>query len=432
MKKRSYIWHIAYLFCIVLIAVGSIALIMRMKTEMNTLKRRGEEIQALDREQLISSIDRAENALRMAAHCVSPSVYAAQMNAFSEGCAMAALLTEQSDPSSVWLILWRGLSDFAAREIERSVGEERVQPDGALIDSYADLLAKLSNSPEALEGPLWEDLPEGLGIPHFQTDFSLSHDQLKKNAAKLLNISEGLLKEVEIGMPGLVRYRLTNAEIDLLVSGQLVYFDLRLPQRAGRIGYEEGVQYLTDFASREGYPASEVIDLYEYDGILWAKLAPTVKVEPFGAVKNLDCPLIAACTLWNGRICHFEVRSDPSRLEQASDAGNDRSVKLLSEKRMKALAEERNASLGEAVICKGTLCRTLVFEEEKSGRCVSLYVDAIDGSEKETALRCTPHLSELPASVDYESDRHPFGCREDLPSYDDWQRRRYRSAALGF
>lgn len=429
MKKRSIKLHLIYWFVIALLIVSIIALFVLMKNQRRELLERSEAASTLDREQLIGSIEAAQGALRMAAHSESPTVYAAKMQQFAEGCAGAALLTQQRDPASAWGIFWTRLSAFAGQEIARTIGEQSVVPDVALLSSYADILARLMEAPEALEGPLWEELPDELKPPELQTEFSLGEDQLKSTAAKHLNIGNGLLKKVDSGMAGIVRYKCANAEIDLLISGQLVYLDLQLPPKEGSIGRTEGIRRLTEFAGAEGFAKAEVIDLYENEGILWAKLVPTVRVTHYGAVKNLDRPIIAACTLWSGRVCHFEVSGietggDSLRDEMSVDANT-----LLSESRMKKLAQTKGATLGEAVLCKGRLCRTLIVDSKADGRSVHIYLDAADGSEREVALRYSPLPEELPASAYRMGDSLPIG-REALPPYAEWQRRRYRAAVL--
>lgn len=431
MKKRNYKLHFIYLSCIASLTVISIAVIVLMRNEQSKLLAQKEEIETLDREQLIGSIEQAEEALRLASHTESAAVYASKLQQFAEGCAGAALLTQQRDPSSAWGIFWTRLTDFAEGEITNAIGKVKVEPNSALIDSYADILAKLKRTPEAIDGPLWEDLPDELKIPNLQTEFSIGDDALKTTAAKKLKISGSLLKKVDSGMQGIARYRCSNAEIDLLISGQLVYLDLELPQREGNIGRTEGIRRLTEFVGEEGYSRTEVVDLYEHEGVLWAKMVPTVKVTHFGDVKNLDRPLIAACTLWSGRVCHFEVKPNLSS-DSMFDVTGEVSISLdqmLSEKRLKKLAEEKNATLGESVICRGKLCRTFILDREEDGGEVCLYVDVSDGSERELALRYAPLPSELPASAIREDDHLPAGYGT-LPPYADFQRRRYRSAVM--
>lgn len=424
MKKRNYKLHVVYLFCIAILAVSCMALFIRMRSERVQMQERVDTAKLLDRERLVSSIEQAENALRMAAYSESPTVYAVKMQQLSEAVASAALLTEQIDPASVWGMFWKRLSVFAEQEIRAAIDQTHLAPNDALLISYADTLAKLKTQPEALEGALWADLPTGLKMPDLQTEFSLGEEELKSAAAKRLNIGSELLKKVEAGLPGIVRYRCANAEIDLLISGQLVYLDLQLPPKSGHIGLDEGIRRLTAFAEEEGYGETEVFDLYENEGILWAKMAPTVELGRLGAVKDLDRPLIAACTLWSGRVCHFEADISESReVSYTSEA-------LLSEKRMKRLAEQKNAVIGESVICKGRICRTLILNRAADGRSVHLYLDATDGSECELAIRNSPLPEDLPASIDCETDRIPIG-QGVLPPYDEWQRRRYRAASLG-
>lgn len=434
MKKRNYKLHLIYLLCITVLTVGGIALFVLMRNARAELLMEARAADTLDREHLIGAIEQAEGALRMAAHTESPAVYAAKMQQLAEGCAGAAILTEQRDPASVWGMFWARLSEFAEGEIASAIGTESVSPDRTLLNECANIMAKLKKEPEAIEGPLWE-LPKGLEMPSLQTEFSQGEEELRTTAAKLLGVSSGVLKKVDSGLPGIARYKCANAEIDLLISGKLVYLDLQLPPKEGNIGKSECIRRLTEFAGQEGYDKAEVVDLYENEGILWAKLVPTVKMTYFGSVKNLDRPLIAACTLWSGRVCHFEVKASQG-IEESTDSisgvGGEIGIaaeKLLSEKRMKKLAEDKNATLGDAVICKGKLCRTLIVDEEADERTIHLYVDASDGSEREMAIVYSPLPEELPASVDWERTSLPMG-RDLLPPYADWQRRRCRTAML--
>lgn len=426
MKKRNCKLHIVYLCAITALTVVGIALFARMKGELGELKADRSEAEQLDREALVGSIEQAERALRTAAYSESSTLYATKMKQLAEGCASAALLTEQRDPASVWSILWTSLSDFAEREITSSVGGKTVEPDALRLGRYADLLGKLASEPEALDGPLWEEIPEALGLSELQTEFSIGEETLRERAAKLLDIGGSTLKKAESGLAGIVRYRCANAEIDLLISGELVYLDLELPRKEGDIGQLECIRRLTEFAEQEGYGRAEVTDLYENDGILWAKLAPTVELARFGAIKDLDRPLVAACTLWSGRICHFERKAAEASDLSLSDLRADA---LLSEKKLKKLAEAKNATLGETVICKGRLCRTLIFDRKEEDGTVCLYLDASDGSERELTLRHTALPIELPAAAEHEGAPLPIEGAL-LPPYEDWQRRRYRAALL--
>lgn len=432
MKKSNLKVHIVYWLFIGMMAVGLTAVVVTMRNGQKKLTAEMEAEDTLDRAQLVGSIGQAEEALRTAAYSENPTVYAGKMQILAESSAAASLLTEQRDPASVWMMLWKKLSDFAGEEIAGALGQSTVSPDSARLAAYADLLAKLKESPDALDGELW-DLPEGLAPPKLQTEFSLGEEQLREKAARLLSVGGGLLKKADAGMPGIARYRCSNAEIDLLVSGALVYLDLQLERGEGSIGREEGLERLRTFAGQEGYPSTQVTDLYEEEGILWAKMAETVVMPPYGRIKNLDRSLLAACTLWSGRVCHFEVlAADRTALHPESNAGGGvAAVGLLSEAKLKKLAGARNAQLGEAVICRGRLCRTLILEQGNPEGAICLYLDAIDGIERAIERRTVPHTDELPASAEFGSRKGeramPSVC-DALPPYGEWQRRRFGCA----
>lgn len=398
MKKREYKVHILYGLTIAMLLLGATVVVMLMRNKEAEWLNASEEAQMLDREQLVGTIGQAESALRLAAYTVNPTVYAAKMQTLAESCAGAAVLTEQHDPASAWSVIWVRLRDFAEQEIADAVEKKVVTPNGRLLAQYADLLAKLREEPSALEGPLWEDLPEGLTLPKLQTEFSIGEEKLKEKASSILRVG-GLLRKAESGLPGIVRYRCSNAEIDLLMSGKLVYFDLQLSRQEGNIGRSEGVRRLNEFVKHEGYAGVDLLDLYENDGILWARMVPSYDLTPLGKkVKDLDHPIYAACTLWSGRICHFEVDMPDGLTDHAAPNGGGQIAHtgLLSEAKLKKLADEKNAELGEAVICKGRLCRTLTLNDRADGRTICIYVDAIDGSERDLALRTLPSEEELP------------------------------------
>lgn len=434
MKKRNVKVHIFYWLFIAALTIVSAAIIVMMHGREEKLIARTQSAQILDRERLVSAIGQAESALRLAAHTASPSVYASKMQMLAEESAAAALLTEQMESASAWLIFWQRLSDFAEEEIERTVGTDRFSPDVLLLDRYADILGTLKESPDALKGALWEDLPEALSAPRLQTQFSLSADELRACAARALGVGDDLLKKEEIPMKGLARFHCSNAEIDLLISGQIVYLDLRLPRREGNIGKPAAIRRMCDFAEQEGYGKAEVIDLYEYEGILWAKMAPTVRVSELGNVKNMDCPLLAACTLWSGRVCHFEVNI--TQISEEGTAGALSAQKRLSERKMEKLAAQRKASLGETVIWEGKLCRTLILDREVDGGVVYLYLDAENGHERGIELYYLPEEDELPASAEWgewdvwEREIISVPVRIGLPPSGEWQRRRFKMGQI--
>ncbi len=414
MKKRNVKVHLLYLLCIGVLCIVGAALTVSMEGRRERIQAQISEIEANDRRQLVNAIEKAEGALRTAACTESPPIYVGKMQQLAEGCAGAELLTEKLSPSSPWRMFWGKLKEFASVQAERTAAnaaaDKTFSADRILLNGYADILMKLKEQPEALSGPLWEDLPVSLSMPRFQTAFTVGEEQLKVRAAHVLGIRGGLLKKEETDMPGTARYGCANAQIDLLLSGKLVYLHLQLPQKEGHIEQAEGIQKLIDFAQREGYGITEVTDLYESNGLLWARLAPVVSVSPFGKIKNLDCPLLTACTLWSGRVCHFEVQAyemNPDSdaidgeavLEGDYGTGSEKPMPyggtLLSEHKLNKMAEARNALLGDTVICKGRICRTLLFNESNREGTVHLYLDAFDGSEKALELRHLPKTSEL-------------------------------------
>lgn len=422
MKKRNIKVHILYCLFLGLLAIAFAASVRMMHGREEKLIAEMQTAQILDKERLVGAVGQAENALRLAAHTSNPVVYASKMQRLAEECTAAALLTERMESGSAWLIFWERLSDFAEHEIEQSISDEGFVPDTILLDRYADVLAALKQSPDALEGALWDDLPEALSAPRLQTQFSLSEDELRICAAKAIGVGDDLLKKDESPMRGVARFHCSNAEIDLLVSGQIVYLDLRLPRREGNIGRPAAIRRMLDFAEQEGYGNTRVIDLYEYQGVLWAKMVPSVEVAKFGKVKNLDCPLVVACTLWSGRVCHFEC--DVIQINGEGGVADYAAAKLLSDHKMAELAAERKASLGETVIWKGILCRTLVMDREADGGFVYLYLDASDGSERGIELYYSPEADELPASVEWGNTERLLPVKKGLPPYDEWQRRR--------
>jgi hypothetical protein len=267
----------------------------------------------------------------------------------------AELLLRNNGRQTPWITFWESLGRYAASELEHALDATSLPTDRVNLKQLAEVTEWLSKHPGVLLDETTESLPDELKLPTLQTAYAIEEAKTRNVARRVLGVRGGLTYR-ENGPPGVRSYTCANARVDVLQSGELFYFSLRLKQGEGSISKEAAAEAFVRFAKQEGFGNVQIIDLYLEDGLYRGQLAPLSSTARFGKVPDLDRTLEIACTPWNGRICYFSAGRYFTFREQGREQG------AVSESKIEALAKERGARIGPAFLYRGRICRPLIYE----------------------------------------------------------------------
>ncbi len=369
MKQKSWILHFVYLLVIATLftcILGINYARLRTKTQL----RDHELVAAKDLRQAFARLcTELSGDLYSAVEADDRRLYLSKLVQVQTAVGQAQLLLSNHGRQTPWITFWESLGRYAESEMNRVLETEILPTDRTNLKQLAELNEWLSEHPEVLLDETTESLPDELRLPTLQTAYAVEEAQTRIVACRVLGVRGGLTYR-ENGPPGVRSYTCANARVDVLQSGKLFYFSIRLKQKEGTISQEAAAESLLKFAKQEGFGNVQIIDLYIEDGLYRGKLAPLSMTESFGKVPDLDRTLEIACAAWNGRICYFSAGRYFTFGEHGRDQGS------VSESKIEALAKERGARIGPAFFYRGRICRPLIYERGGlTGRTI-LCVDA--------------------------------------------------------
>ncbi len=382
MKKSGWIVHAVYL----LVIVTQLVFVWWLQASRSRAK---DELWAAE-EQVRSDLQTAlgrlcaelSGDLYSAAEADTEQLYLKKLIDVQNASGQALLLLTENGRQTPWLTFWQSLKRYTEGETEATLERESPPEDRENLRLLAELCAWLGDHPQVLLDETGESLPEDLKLPTLQTAYAVDEKTTRRAARRALGVSGGL-KELTGGPPGVRSYGCKNARVDVLQSGELLYLYLQLEKREGDIGQDAAAQAFSEFAMREGFGKTELLDLYEEDGLYWATLAPLTRTAELGRIPDLDRTLRIACTGWSGKVCYFSAGNYFTPSEYAGNHG------LVSESKIEAAARKKGARIGGAFLYRGRICRPLIYERIGfAGRAV-LCLDA--STAKEVDLFYAPH-----------------------------------------
>ena len=374
MKAIKFGMHAFYLLIIVTLLVG-MAWLGGGRSRARDALRLEEERRQTD---LLRGVSRLcgelSGDLYSAAEADSQRLYLSKLTEIRTAAGQALVLLSADGRQTPWISFWQSLEGYTDTEVSNALHRGAPPEDRSNLTMLAEISKWLSAHPEAVLDETMESLPDQLRLPTLQTAYSVDEKKTLQVACRALDVRGGLTR-LPGGPPGVRSYGCTNARVDVMQSGELLYLSLHLPTGEGQIGRERAAEVFTEFAQREGFGTVQVIDLFlegdEYHG----RLAPLVKTAELGRIPNLDRTLEIACTAWSGTVCYFSAGRYFSRSEYSGSQG------LINEEKIEALALEKGARIGAAFLYRGRICRFLVSERVGfTGRTV-LCVDASTGEE---------------------------------------------------
>ncbi len=285
----------------------------------------------------------------------------------------ALLILSDEEQGSPWISFWQSLRQYAHERAEAlptgTVGKE----DRTRLTDLAKLTLWLADHPSVLLDESTQSLPEGLILPTLQTAYAVEEGKTRRIAEEALGVRGGL-RAVKNPPPGLRSYRCTNAGVDVLQSGQLIYLTLTLPEKSGDIGAAEAAVQLEAFARTAGIGRCLVAELSKEGAYYRGRLAPLRRTEA-GTIPDLDRTVEIACTAWSGRICYFAAGEYYAPVHYTPPVQETPSVDL------ELLAHRRGAEIGAAFYYRGRICRPLIYGSRGFAGQTVLCVDALTGRE---------------------------------------------------
>lgn len=374
MKLKKWTVHAVYLVVILTLLFGLWGM-NRLRSnavhrlEQVDLQKRSDQLRAFSR--LCGEL---AGDLYSAAEADSRRLYLSKIIEVQTAAGQALLLLSENGRQTPWITFWQSLSSYADQEVEATLNRNEPPEDRNNLRMLGEIAEWLVAHPETLLDETTESLPDDLKLPTLQTVYAVDESQTLRVARRALKLSGGLTRQTG-GPPGVRSYGCSNARVDVLTSGQLLYLSLRLPIKEGEIGSERAAEAFRAFLTQEGFGGMQIIDLYREGAEYHGKLAPLVRTPQLGRIPDLDRTVEIACTAWSGSICYFSAGRYFSSSAPTGGQG------LINDDRIEALALERGARIGDAFLYRGVICRPLIYERVGfSGRAV-LCVDASSGDE---------------------------------------------------
>lgn len=374
MKSKRWLVHLVYLPMILMLfcTIGWVNH-ARMRA-VERLRQEQEETRSTQLRAFARLCGELSGDLYSASEADSLRIYLSKITEVQTAAGQALLLLSEDGRQTPWITFWQSLGSYADKETDAALQRNKPPEDRANLLLLAEVCEWLAEHPESILDETTESLPDHLKLPTLQTVYAVDEKETLRVARRALRISSGLT-ELSGGPPGIRSYGCTNARVDVLADGRLLYLSLRLPVKEGQIGRDRAAEVFSDFLDREGFGAMQIIDLYQEEDEYRGKLAPLVKTPRLGRIPDLDRTIEIACTAWSGTVCYFSA----GRYFSPSEYGGVQGT--VDDDKIESLALERGARIGDAFLYRGVICRPLIYERGGiTGRAV-LCVNAATGEE---------------------------------------------------
>ena len=372
MKIQRMSIHLAYSLVILTLIVGMIGMNGLRISAKNRLKN-SEEIR---RESVVKAFERLTAELSGDLYSMleadTRKLYLMKLNEIQVSIGQAQVLLSENGRQTPWISFWDSLGSYMNAEVARVSELEQLNNEVVEWKELAILMAWLSENPSVILDESTESLPEDLHLPTLQTAYSVSEEITLRTAERVFGVKGGL-RSVKDTSPGIRSYACNNGRADLMQSGELIYFSLRLKSKEGDIGDDRAVQVIKTFARENGMGDMELIDLYREDNRIVGKLVPKISAEQLGRILDLDRVVEIACTAWSGRVCYFSAGKYYAA-SQSTIVGL-----LMSPSKLEKLASEKGAQVGSLFRYKGKICRSLIYRQGEGDGHSVLCVDAVSG-----------------------------------------------------
>ena len=374
METKRWGMHAFYLLVIVTLLIG-IGWLGRGRIRADETQRRKEEARQAD---LLLGLSRLcgelSGDLYSAVEADTQRLYLSKLTEIRTAAGQALVLLSANGRQTPWISFWQSLESYSSGEADSALERGAPPEDRSNLTMLAEVAQWLSDHPETILDETTESLPDELKLPTLQTAYAVDEKQTLSVARRALNVRGGLT-ELSGGPPGVRSYGCSNARVDVLQSGELLYLSLNLPVGEGQIDRDRAAEVFADFAEQEGFGKVQIIDLYVEGNEYRGKLAPLVKTTQLGRIPDLDRTLEIACTAWSGTVCYFSAGRYFSPSEYAGTQG------MIDDGKIEALALDMGARIGGTFLYRGRICRPLISERIGfAGRAV-LCVDAVTGVE---------------------------------------------------
>lgn len=373
-ETRSHRWrmHLFYWLVIATLIAG-IGWVNRLRTNSQMQLQRSENLLYRSLERSFASIcGELSGDLYSAVEADSEKLYLRKLTEMQIGAGQALILLSENGRQTPWITFWQSMDTYLRQEHDRILDGGDYTREYSNLHTLAELFEWLSEHSAVILDESMESLPEELEIPTLQTAFGVDKKQTRQVAMRVLGVRGGL-KEIDTTPPGICGYSCGNARVDVMQSGELLYFTASFEPKRGSIEDQTAAEIFLKFAQTEGFGKVKIIDLYREHSSIHATLAPLRQTGELGSVPDLDRTMEIACTEWSGRVCYFSAG------RYFSSIGKTTIEKLLSASEIEQMALKKGARIGEAFYYHGKLCLPLVYERIGwSGRSI-LCVDASSG-----------------------------------------------------
>lgn len=387
MKIRRIGMHLFYLLVIFTLLIGLFGL-NRLRS---SAKERLRETEEMHQKTQLTAFSRLCAELSGDLYSISEAdtkkIYVMKLSEMQIASGQALLLLSENGRQTPWITFWQSLEAYLSREMERVIESEQIDADQRLWSDLAKVMGWLSENPKALLDESTESLPDDLRLPILQTAYGVEEEKTQRVAERVIGVRGGL-RTIKNCPPGIRSYACTNGRVDVLQSGELLYFTLQLEPKTGETSDQEAEQIFLDFAKAQGLGMVALIDLYREDGLIRGKLAPMTVAEQLGKIPDLDRTMEIACTQWSGKVCYFSAGKFFTATKPAAVG------LLLSEAKVEKIAAERAARVGPPFRYMGRVCRGLIYQRGGfAGRSV-LCIDASTGEQVDLFYIARPSVGE--------------------------------------
>lgn len=387
MKIRRMGMHLFYGLVIVTLLIGMLWLNHLRSTAKEKLQQTEETQQATVLKAFRKLCAELSGDLYSIAEADTQKIYLMKLSQMQVASGQALLLLSENGRQTPWLTFWNSLETYLTREMEQVIESKPLKTDQRVWSELAAVMEWLSENPKALLDESTESLPDELRLPTLQTAYGVEEEKTLRTAERVLGVQGGL-RTVKNTPPGIRSYACSNGRVDVLQSGELLYFTLRLKPKSGEISDAQAKQIFVEFINTQGFGKVELIDLYREDGLIRGKLAPLTVAEQLGSIPDLDRTMEIACTEWSGKVCYFSAGKYYTATKSTSEG------LLLSEAKIEAIAAERGARVGLPFRYMGKICRPLIYQRGGfTGRSV-LCIDATSGEAVDLFYVARPAVGE--------------------------------------
>lgn len=372
MKKHRISIHLCYCLVILTLTIGLLS-VNGLRISAKYRLKQNEEIH---QETVLNAFKRLTEQMAGALHSIveaeTPKLYLIKLSQLQVTTGQALLLLSENGQQTPWIGFWQSMEAYLKREAEQVIDSDSINSHSKTWRELAELMDWLTENPSVLTDNSMNTLPDGLKIPTLQTAYEISEDKTLRIAERVFG-AKGGLRLLENTPPGIRSYACNNGRADLLQSGELLYFTLKLSPKEGNVAEQRVKEIFLAFAQTNGFGELEIIDLYQEDNFYRGKLVPKIAAEQLGRIPDLDRTIEIACTAWSGKVCYFSAGKYYTASQSMTNG------MLLSEKKIEELAMKKGARIGFPIRYMGKICRPLIYERGGiSGHCV-LCIDAVSG-----------------------------------------------------